>query len=41
MKFLDFRKNLKIGPSSMGKFYIVSALTTKQLDRLGIMQSLR
>ena len=25
-KFLDFRKNLKIGLSSVGKFYIVSVL---------------
>ena len=26
-KFLDFKKNLKIGLSSVGKMYVVSALT--------------
>ena len=33
-KFLDFKKNLKIGLSSVGKFYIVSALLRNSLTCL-------
>jgi len=33
-KFLDFKKNLKIGLSAVGKFYIVSALLRNALTCL-------
>ena len=33
-KFVDFKKNLKIGLSSVGKFYVVSALMRNALTCL-------
>jgi hypothetical protein len=33
-KFMDFKKNLKIGLSSVGKFYLVSALLRNALTCL-------
>ena len=33
-KFLDFKKNLKIGLSSVGKMYVVSALRRNDLTCL-------
>ena len=33
-KFVDFKKNLKIGLSSVGKFYVVSALLRNALTCL-------
>ena len=35
-KFLDFKKNLKIGLSAVGKFYIVRALLRNALTCMAI-----